>query len=107
MRKPGARRQVDLANLIGYPGGMAKVTIHVAKTNLSKLVAQAEAGEEIVIYRGDKPAAKLGPVADAKKKPDRKPGNLKGIIEWDDRFFDPLPPHMLLKPTKKPGKGRA
>ena len=29
-------------------------------------------------------------------------GNLKGIIEFDDRFFDPLPESMLLKPTKKP-----
>ncbi|MBL8550024.1 MAG: type II toxin-antitoxin system Phd/YefM family antitoxin [Hyphomonadaceae bacterium] len=86
---------------------MGKVTIHVAKTNLSKLIAQAEAGEEIVIYRGDKPAAKLGPVTGAKKAPDRKPGNLKGIIEFDDRFFNPLPPHMLLKPTKKPSKNRA
>jgi len=36
--------------------------------------------------------------------PNRGLGNLKGIIEWDDRFFDPLPPHMMLKPTKKPAK---
>ena len=44
-----------------------KITIHVAKTNLSKLIAKAEAGEEIVIYRGDKPAAKLVPANDAPK----------------------------------------
>lgn len=80
-----------------------KITIHVAKTNLSKLIAKAEAGEEIVIYRGDKPAAKLVPANDAKKVlPNRGFGNLKGVIEFDDRFFDPLPEHMLLKPTKKP-----
>ena len=81
-----------------------RITIHVAKTNLSKLIAKAEAGEETIIYRGDKPAAKLAPVNDVKKLPDRKPGRLKGIIEWDDRFFNPLPPHMLLKPTKKKTK---
>lgn len=82
-----------------------KVTIHIAKTNLSKLIAKAEAGEEIVIYRGDKPAAKLVPANDTKKVlPNRGLGNLKGIIEFDDRFFDPLPPHMLLKPTKKAKK---
>lgn len=78
-----------------------KVTIHSAKTNLSKLIARAEAGEEIMIYRGDKPAAKLVPADDAARLPDRKPGRLKGIIEWDDRFFDPLPEHMLLKPRDK------
>ena len=31
---------------------MSTVTIHAAKTNLSKLLAQVEAGEEIVIARG-------------------------------------------------------
>jgi len=80
-----------------------KITIHVAKTNLSKLIAKAEAGEEIVIYRGDKPAAKLVPANDVKKVlPNRGFGNLKGVIEFHDTFFDPLPEHMLLKPTKKP-----
>jgi prevent-host-death family protein len=80
-----------------------KVTIHVAKTNLSKLIAKAEAGEEIVIYRGDKPAAKLVPANDVKKVlPNRGFGNLKGVIEFHDTFFDPLPDHMMLKPTKKP-----
>ena len=80
-----------------------KVTIHVAKTNLSKLIAKAEAGEEIVIYRGDKPAAKLVPANDVKKVlPNRGFGNLKGVIEFHDTFFDPLPDNMMLKPTKKP-----
>lgn len=78
-----------------------KITIHAAKTNLSKLIARAEAGEEITIYRGDKPAAKLVPANDASLLPDREPGRLKGVMEWDDRFFDPLPDHMLLKPTGK------
>lgn len=80
-----------------------KITIHVAKTNLSKLIAKAEAGEEIIIYRGDKPAAKLVSANDVKKVlPNRGFGNLKGVIEFHDTFFDPLPEHMLLKPTKKP-----
>ena len=84
---------------------MTKVTIHVAKTNLSKLIAKVEAGEEVTICRGDKEVARLVPANDAKKVlPNRGLGNLKGIIEWDDRFFDPLPPHMMLKPTKKPKK---
>jgi prevent-host-death family protein len=37
----------------------APVGIHEAKTNLSKLVAKAEAGEEIVLTRGGKPVARL------------------------------------------------
>ena len=34
---------------------MPTYTIHAAKTNLSKLVARAEAGEEIVLARGKEP----------------------------------------------------
>ena len=33
---------------------MATVTIHQAKTNLSKLIARAEAGEEIIIAQGQR-----------------------------------------------------
>ena len=44
---------------------MTIMTVHVAKTQLSKLIARAEAGEEIVIARGDKPAVKLVPVKPA------------------------------------------
>lgn len=82
---------------------MNKVTIHVAKTNLSKLIAKVEAGEEVIICRGNKEVARLT-AADGGRKvlPNRGLGNLKGIVEFDERFFDPLPPHMLLKPTKKP-----
>jgi prevent-host-death family protein len=84
---------------------MTKVTIHVAKTNLSKLIAQVEAGEEVVICRGDKEVAKLVPANDDPKVlPNRGFGNLKGVIEFHNTFFDPLPPHMQLKPTKKPSK---
>ena len=38
---------------------MAAFSIHQAKTNLSKLIARAEAGEEVVIMRGDTPVARL------------------------------------------------
>jgi prevent-host-death family protein len=73
---------------------MTIVTVHEAKTHLSKLIAAAERGEEIVIARGDKPAVRLVPV-EAAKRPDRVPGRLKGIIAFDDRFFDPLPEEDL------------
>lgn len=43
---------------------MATITIHKAKTNLSKLIARALAGEEIVIARGKQPVVKLVPLGD-------------------------------------------
>jgi prevent-host-death family protein len=39
-----------------------KVTVHVAKTHLSKLIEAALAGEEVIIAKGDKPVVKLVPV---------------------------------------------
>ena len=38
---------------------MARITVHEAKTNLSELLRRVEAGEEIVIARGNKPVAVL------------------------------------------------
>ena len=39
-----------------------QMNIHDAKTNLSKLVEAAEAGEEVIIARNNKPAVRLVPV---------------------------------------------
>ena len=64
---------------------MTTVTIHQAKTNLSKLIARAEAGEEIVIARGKEPVVILAPVKSGKRK--REPGLLKGKISLPDEFF--------------------
>lgn len=44
---------------------MAKVNIHEAKTNFSRLVERALAGEEIVIARSGKPLLKLVPLEGA------------------------------------------
>lgn len=41
---------------------MSTVTVRDAKTNLSKLLARVEAGEEIVIVRGRTPVARLTPI---------------------------------------------
>ncbi len=74
---------------------MTTVKIHEAKTNLSKLIARVEAGEEIVIARGDKPVAKVVPLELPRKRP--RFGAMKGI--WPDLpdsfFFDPLPEEEL------------
>lgn len=39
-----------------------QVTIHSAKTNLSKLIEAALAGEEVVIAKGKQPIAKIVPI---------------------------------------------
>ncbi len=69
------------------------VTVHRAKTNLSRLIAQALAGEEIIIARGDTPAVRLVPVA--VEEPRRVFGALKGRIRVTAAFFEPLPPEEL------------
>ena len=68
------------------------MTVAEAKTHLSRLIAEAEAGGEVVIARGSKPAVRLVPV---EPKGTPRPGTLKGLIEWDDRFWDPLPEDEL------------
>jgi prevent-host-death family protein len=63
------------------------ISIHAAKTHLSRLIARAEAGEEIVIARGKKPVVKLVPI---EAKPQRIPGRLKGQVSIGPEFFEPL-----------------
>ena len=72
---------------------MTTITVHAAKTHLSRLIEQALRGEEVVIARGDKPVVRLVPV-DA-PQPRRVPGTLKGRLEVPDSFFDPLPEDEL------------
>jgi prevent-host-death family protein len=57
---------------------LEKVNMHEAKTHLSKLVERVEGGEEIVISRAGKPAAKLVPVRE--KLGPRKLGGWEGKV---------------------------
>jgi prevent-host-death family protein len=57
-----------------------QVNMHEAKTHLSKLVERVEDGEEIVISRAGKPAAKLVPVPRAEPGP-RQLGGWEGKFE--------------------------
>lgn len=72
---------------------MKRVTIHQAKTNLSRLIEDASKGEEIVIARGREPVARLVPLSDQKGR--RRPGSLKGKLRVGPEFFDPLPTSEL------------
>ena len=70
-----------LANLASM-----KVTVHAAKTNLSKLIEAALAGEEVVIARGDKPVVRLVPVERRAFKFDMLKGQLGEIPD----FLEPM-----------------
>ena len=61
-------------------------TVHEAKTQLSKLIRLALAGEEVIIARGDKPVVKLTPVLE--EPPQRRAGGAAGIILYMADDFD-------------------
>jgi prevent-host-death family protein len=70
-----------------------QINIYDAKTQLSKLVERAEAGEEIIIARGGRPAAKLVPFRAPAVT--RKPGRMRGRIRFGRDFDAPLPPGLF------------
>lgn len=72
---------------------MKVVTIHIAKTKLSQLVARVEAGEEVILARGKQPVAKLVPFHSSAKR--RQFGALRGIVTVGAEFFEPLPEQEL------------
>jgi prevent-host-death family protein len=64
------------------------VTIGEAKTNFSKLVRRAEAGEEIVVRRGAEPVARIMPLKKHGGVTGR--GSMKGEIRIGEDFDAPL-----------------
>jgi prevent-host-death family protein len=70
-----------------------QVNIHEAKSTLSRLVEEVEAGNEVVIARAGKPVARLVPLAQVARP--RKPGYLKGRIRIAADFDAPLPADVL------------
>jgi prevent-host-death family protein len=72
---------------------MRTVNIHAAKTQLSRLVEQAAAGEEIIIAKSGKPVARLMPLAPPRGE--RRLGLLAGRMKVPDDFDAPLPDEIL------------
>lgn len=71
---------------------MKSVKVHEAKTHFSKLLTLVEAGEEVLVKRGDTPVAKIVPYVAAGRR-DRVFGALKGQIRIADDF-DEIPPEF-------------
>jgi len=76
---------------------VTEVSVHEAKTHLSRLLRRVENGEEIVISRGGKPVAKLVPTAPTRR---REMGFDRGSVfisddfdaPYDDLTFEPIEP---------------
>jgi antitoxin (DNA-binding transcriptional repressor) of toxin-antitoxin stability system len=73
---------------------MITVTIHKAKTELSKLIAMVEAGEDISIARGKTVVAEIIRPR-SKARMERKPGGWLGRLAVPAGAFDPLPEDEL------------
>lgn len=69
-----------------------EVSVHEAKTHLSRLLDEALAGTSVVVTRRGKPVARLEPIHPSGR---RVFGAYKGKIKFDDRFFEPLPDDLL------------
>ncbi len=68
---------------------MHQVTIHEAKTNLSRLIQEALSGEEVIIAKNQQPLIRLTVLPEVKRQ--RKIGSAKGlIVRMDDDFNEPL-----------------
>ena len=67
---------------------MKTVTMHEAKTHLSRLVREAVEGEEIVIARGKVPLVRLVPLAGCPGR--RTLGTARDLIAVSEDFDEPI-----------------
>lgn len=73
---------------------MKTANIHDAKTHFSKLIEAVMQGEEVIIAKAGKPAAKIIPFT-AEEKVKCRFGVLKGKVKIASDFDDPLPEDIL------------
>lgn len=67
---------------------MTQIELQDAKEQFLKLVEMAANGEEIVIYKNQRPFVKLLSIAHATRQ--REFGSAKGLIQMADDFDEPL-----------------
>ena len=71
---------------------MTEVTVHQAKTHLSRLLRRVATGEEVVISRSGTPVARIVPI---EAPVERRLGRDRGRLEIAPDFDGPLPPEVL------------
>lgn len=84
--------RLDLAKPLAYPGRVKQITVHRAKTELSRLLKEVALGEQVVLLRGTEPVALLVPYRAKGRK--RQFGRFKGRLRIGEDFDAPLPPEM-------------
>ncbi|MGH2608626.1 MAG: type II toxin-antitoxin system Phd/YefM family antitoxin [Tepidiformaceae bacterium] len=67
---------------------MTQVSVHEAKTHLSRLLNDVEAGEEVIIARNGQPVAKIVPVH---QRLARQLGGDEGLFKIPEDFDDEDP----------------
>lgn len=65
---------------------MLTINIHVAKTNLSRLIERAVKGEPFIIAKAGKPLVKVTRIEAAAEKPKKRLGFMIGQISVPDDF---------------------
>jgi prevent-host-death family protein len=72
---------------------MQTVDIHQTKTQLSRLLADVERGEEVIVAKAGRPIARLVPI----QRPVRQRvfGKDAGLFEVPDDFYNPLPDEVM------------
>jgi len=93
MQQPWAHTWTNL-NIEVEPS-MRTVNVHEAKTQFSRLIDAAHAGETILVAKDGKPWARLVPLEPA--QPRRQPGVLRGLLQLPStkELLAPLPPEEL------------
>ena len=97
-RYPGGCRFTDWqsqprGSWVGRDDQVFLVSLHDARAQLHRLVERAVAGEEIIITRNGRPAARLVSYAPLQQR--RVFGRMRGRIRVAEDFDAPLPPDVL------------
>ena len=93
MQRPWAHTWTNLT--VEVETSMRTVNVHEAKTQFSRLIDAAHAGETILVAKDGKPWARLVPLEPA--QPRRQPGVLRGLLQLPstEELLAPLPPEEL------------
>jgi antitoxin (DNA-binding transcriptional repressor) of toxin-antitoxin stability system len=92
-RRTALSKGVDLVYFLVNNTTKINVNIHDAKTNLSRYLERAAAGEVIVVCRRNVPIAEIRALQQRPTEP-RPVGLVKGY-SVPDTFFEPLPDALL------------
>jgi len=72
-------------------------TVHQAKTHFSRLLKEAEAGQEVIVMRGSKPVAKIVPISIGEPRKRQLAGIYRGMVTYDDKALQPLSDEELVE----------